>query len=227
MNAERLIELVRQNALLYDLRNPYYLNSKKKNIIWDNIGKELKCEEQIREETAEAGTTNENILQQVMSNLKQEQKRTALATNTSVITVRRITTQAANSESLTLGQNMVQPRALKRLFLRDNVWSSYMLDPGFVPNALLTFKPGGKSGDYHDNMNYKHYEKWLKTQLIPNTPPNSVVVVDIAAYHSKQYAPTSITRKADKQAWLSEKGIEYDDDMLKPQLYQLIKMPDE
>lgn len=44
MNTERLIELVRQNAILYDLRNPHYLNSKKKNIIWDNIGKELKCE---------------------------------------------------------------------------------------------------------------------------------------------------------------------------------------
>lgn len=98
-------------------------------------------------------------------------------------------------------------------------------EAGFVPNALLTFKAGGKSGDYHDNMNYENYEKWLKTQLIPNIPPNSVVVVDNAAYHNKQYdlAPTSNTRKADMQAWLTQKGVEYDDDMLKPQLYQLIK----
>ena len=90
-------------------------------------------------------------------------------------------------------------------------------EAGFVPNALLTLKAEGKSGDYHDNMNYENYEKWLKTQLIPNIPPNSVVVVDNASYHNKQYdlAPTSNTRKADMQAWLSEKGIEYDDEMLK------------
>lgn len=30
---------------------------------------------------------------------------------------------------------------------------------GFVPNALLTFKSGTKSGDYHDEMNYMNYEK--------------------------------------------------------------------
>ncbi|XP_045774093.1 uncharacterized protein LOC123873329 [Maniola jurtina] len=66
-------------------------------------------------------------------------------------------------------------------------------DAGFVPNALLTFKAGTKSGDYHDNMNSENYERWLRTQLIPNLPPNSVVVVDNASYHNKQLdaAPTS------------------------------------
>lgn len=66
-------------------------------------------------------------------------------------------------------------------------------ETGFVPNALLTFKAGSKSGDYHDNMNFENYEKWLRTQLIPNLPPGSVVVVDNASYHNKQYdiAPTS------------------------------------
>lgn len=65
-------------------------------------------------------------------------------------------------------------------------------------------------------MNYENYEKWLRTQLIPNIPPNSVVVVDNASYHNKQYdrASTSNSRKADMQAWLSDKGIiEYDDKM--------------
>lgn len=51
-------------------------------------------------------------------------------------------------------------------------------ETGFIPNALLTFKAGSKSDDYHDNMNYENYEKWLRTQLMPNLPPNSVVVVD-------------------------------------------------
>lgn len=98
-------------------------------------------------------------------------------------------------------------------------------ETGFIPNALLTFKAGTKSGDYHDNMNYQNYEKWLRQQLMPNLPPNSVVVVDNASYHNKQWdlAPTSNTHKADMQAWLTEKGIQYDATLLKPDLYKLIQ----
>ncbi|XP_021199802.3 uncharacterized protein LOC110383347 [Helicoverpa armigera] len=99
-------------------------------------------------------------------------------------------------------------------------------EAGFVPNALLLFKAGAKSGDYHDNMNFDNYTKWLRNQLIPNLPPNSVLVVDNASYHNKQYdpAPTSNAKKADMQRWLSEKGIAFEDSMLKPQLYKLIKL---
>ncbi|XP_028165299.1 uncharacterized protein LOC114356372 [Ostrinia furnacalis] len=99
-------------------------------------------------------------------------------------------------------------------------------EAGFVPNALLTFKAGTKSGDYHDNMNSENYERWLRTKLMPNLPPpNSVVVVDNASYHNKQLdaAPASNTKKADMQTWLSQKGIEYEEYMLKPELYNLIK----
>ncbi|GBP16670.1 Ral GTPase-activating protein subunit alpha-2 [Eumeta japonica] len=49
---------------------------------------------------------------------------------------------------------------------------------GFVPNALLLFKAGMKSGDYHNNMNY---EKWLRSRLMPNLPLNSVVMDNILA----------------------------------------------
>ncbi|KAJ8718720.1 hypothetical protein PYW08_002957 [Mythimna loreyi] len=82
------------------------------------------------------------------------------------------------------------------------------------------FKSGTKSGDYHDDMNFTNYEKWLKTKLIPNLNPNSVVI-DHAPYHNN-IAPTSSSKKDDMKSWLSEKGIPFDDHMLKPQLYQLI-----
>ncbi|XP_046416169.1 uncharacterized protein LOC124177619 [Neodiprion fabricii] len=97
---------------------------------------------------------------------------------------------------------------------------------GFVPNALLLFKAGTKSGDYHDNMNYENYEKWLRSQLMPNLPPNSVVIVDNASYHNKQseLAPTSNTKKADMQKWLRDRDIQYRENMLKPELYNLIKL---
>lgn len=96
---------------------------------------------------------------------------------------------------------------------------------GFVPNALLTFKAGSESGDYHDNMNFKNYCKWLQTQLIPNLPPHALVVVDNVSYHNKQLdaAPTSNSRKAKMQTWLTQKGLSFDETMLKPQLYALIK----
>lgn len=98
-------------------------------------------------------------------------------------------------------------------------------ESGFVPNALLTFKAGIKSGDYHDNMNSDNYERWLRTKLMPNLPPNSVVVVDNASYHNKQVdaAPTANTKKADMQIWLRQKGIPFEESMLKPELYNIIK----
>ncbi|GBP55377.1 hypothetical protein EVAR_31897_1 [Eumeta japonica] len=67
----------------------------------------------------------------------------------------------------------------------------------FVPNALLLFKAGMKSGDYHGNMNYENYEKWLRSQLMPNLSSNSIVIVDNASYHNNQseLAPTSNTKK--------------------------------
>lgn len=98
-------------------------------------------------------------------------------------------------------------------------------EAGFVPNALLAFKSGTKSGDYHDDMNFENYQKWIRTQLIPNLPPNSVVVVDNASYHNKEYdkAPNSNSKKLEMQAWLTKNGINFTSDMLKPQLYNLIK----
>lgn len=97
-------------------------------------------------------------------------------------------------------------------------------ETGFVPNALLMFKAGSKTGDYHNNMNYDNYEKWIRTQLIPNLPANSVVVVDNASYHNKldDAAPTSSARKAVMETWLRERNIEFSSTMLKPVLYKLI-----
>jgi transposase len=55
---------------------------------------------------------------------------------------------------------------------------------GFIPGALLVFKSGLKTGDYHGDMNHENYFKWLRNQLIPNLPSNSVVVLDNASYHN-------------------------------------------
>jgi hypothetical protein len=59
-------------------------------------------------------------------------------------------------------------------------------EEGFIPKALMVFKSGSKSGDCHGNMNFSNYEKWLKTKLIPNLPPSSVLVTDSASDHIAQ-----------------------------------------
>jgi transposase len=98
-------------------------------------------------------------------------------------------------------------------------------DMGFIPNCLLIFKSGTKTGDYHSEMNAQNYGKWLEEKLIPNIPANSVIVTDNAPYHNVQLnpAPTSNSKKADMVKWLTEKNITFQPTMLKPQLYQIIK----
>lgn len=96
---------------------------------------------------------------------------------------------------------------------------------GFIPNCLLIFKSGTKSGDYHDDMNSDNYGKWLTEKLIPNLPPNCIVVTDNAPYHNIQLqkAPNCNSRKADMIDWLISKNIPFSQNLRKPQLYEIIK----
>lgn len=98
-------------------------------------------------------------------------------------------------------------------------------EEGFIPNALLIFKSGTKSGDYHDEMNHQNFRKWLETQLIPNLPQNCVVVMDNASYHNIKSTkePTSTTLKKAMIEWLCARNVECDEALTKPELYNLIK----
>lgn len=95
---------------------------------------------------------------------------------------------------------------------------------GFVPNALVIYEAHKKTGDYHDNMNFDNYSKWIKTQLIPNLKPNSVVVLDNACYHNslQNPAPNSNSRKQVMMDWLSQRNIDHSPTMYKTQLYDLV-----
>lgn len=99
-------------------------------------------------------------------------------------------------------------------------------EAGFIPNALLMFKGGTKTGDYHNNVNYENYENWICTQLMPSLPPNSVVVIDNAPYHNKleDAPPTSNSKKTEMISWLIEKDIPCNPNMFKPELYKLIHL---
>lgn len=67
--------------------------------------------------------------------------------------------------------------------------------------------------------------KWVETQLIPNLPPNAVLIVDNASYHNVTVEPniTSANLKSDMIKWLQTRNIPFDDKLTKPQLYQIIQ----
>ncbi|KAM3964278.1 LOW QUALITY PROTEIN: uncharacterized protein ACR2FA_001768 [Aphomia sociella] len=96
---------------------------------------------------------------------------------------------------------------------------------GFIPNAQLIFKSQSKSGDYHDDINRDNFTKWLKEMLLPNLPPQSIVVMDNASYHTVAVnkAPTMSSSKATMQKWIESKGLAYLPTMLKAQLFEIIK----
>lgn len=70
-------------------------------------------------------------------------------------------------------------------------------------------------------MNYQNYEKWVRT-LLHNFLPGNVVVIDNAPYHNVQLdkTPTSSSRKADMQTWLSRRNIPCTGDLLKSEAHQ-------
>ena len=64
---------------------------------------------------------------------------------------------------------------------------------GWVNCADLVFKSKTNSADYHDEINTEYYMEWFTQQLLPNLPPNSVMIVDNATYHNKQKVKSPTT----------------------------------
>lgn len=95
---------------------------------------------------------------------------------------------------------------------------------GFVDGGLLCFE-GKKTADYHEEMNATVFEEWF-SKLLQKLPDNAVIVMDNASYHSRkcERIPTTSSRKKDMQEWLRLKHIEFDADMVRPELLHLIRL---
>lgn len=97
---------------------------------------------------------------------------------------------------------------------------------GFIPNAYLKFKSKTHKGDYHNDMNFINYKKWIEEMLLPNLPPRSVIVIDNAPYHNVQIekSPNMSSRKDEMKEWLRKRSIVFNDKMLKAELYEIIRV---
>ena len=97
---------------------------------------------------------------------------------------------------------------------------------GWVNKAQLVFDANRRTGDYHGQMNWGNFSKWFKTQLLPNIPDNSLIILDNARYHNvftEDAFPVPATRKEVLCDWLERNSIPWTTDMLKPELYELCK----
>ena len=99
---------------------------------------------------------------------------------------------------------------------------------GFLPGCDLVFRSKSKDNrDYHSEMNGKVFLEWVEKQLVPALPEKSLVVLDNAPYHNirteDSISPTSNSRKKDMQDWLKSRNIPFEEAMLKPKLYEIIK----
>ncbi|XP_023946247.2 uncharacterized protein LOC112051703 [Bicyclus anynana] len=91
---------------------------------------------------------------------------------------------------------------------------------GFIENASEIYKANSTADDYHSNMSYDNYIKWLNEKLLPNLPERSVIVLDNELYDQKQL--TLATPKEDMKQWLRDRGIPFEESMLKLELYDII-----
>lgn len=98
-------------------------------------------------------------------------------------------------------------------------------EDGFVENASLLFKSGRTSGDYHDSMNCKNFEKWFTEQLLPSLPEPSLILMDNASYHCGlvEKIPNRSWTKRKVVEWLEEKQIQYPAFAMKDQLWNIVK----
>lgn len=97
---------------------------------------------------------------------------------------------------------------------------------GWVKGAELVFMANRKTGDYHGQMNWNNFSRWFETQLMPNMPEKSMIILDNAKYHNVQEQGPFSDRNPTKEMlrnWLSAKGIPWGQDMLKAELYELCK----
>ena len=96
---------------------------------------------------------------------------------------------------------------------------------GWTPEAELVFVGKKDTGDYHNEMNISHFMEWFEHKLLPNCPPQSVIVLDNARYHNAvvEKIPTKSSRKQDMIDWLAKHKILHEPKMLKVELFDLIK----
>lgn len=86
-------------------------------------------------------------------------------------------------------------------------------EDGFLQGGRLIYKANTTTGDYHSQMNFVNFTKWIRERVLPSLPPNSVVIIDNAPYHGEQgdKVPNKSATKKVMIEWLLRHGEEYNE----------------
>lgn len=88
-------------------------------------------------------------------------------------------------------------------------------EDGFVVNGLLLSAKDIKSSsaDYHEDMTANLFERWF-SGLLSKLPNGSVIVLDNAPYHSRQFlkVPNMSTKKSDILDFMRQHNIPFEED---------------
>ncbi|CAI6374522.1 unnamed protein product [Macrosiphum euphorbiae] len=126
--------------------------------------------------------------------------------------------RAAFSQGLTTGA--VNPTGKGKRLIVCHIGS----EDGFVPDSLLCFESKKNTNDYHDEMNGDTFRDWFEG-VLPRLKDNAVIVMDNAPYHSVKLEkiPTTAWKKADIIGWLQSKGEVFPNNMIIPELLDIVK----
>lgn len=99
-------------------------------------------------------------------------------------------------------------------------------EQGFVKNALLLSAKNIKNAklDYHEDMSADLFEQWFAESLLPNIPPNSVIILDNASYHSRllERIPTKNSTKKEIINFLYKHDLFFEEGYTKSQLIEVM-----
>lgn len=97
---------------------------------------------------------------------------------------------------------------------------------GFIPEAKLLSQTKLKTVQKHTVMNADTYKTWLNTNLLPHLPDNAIVVLCNTPIQSIQMnkPPNSTSKREDLEKWLHQHKVPFESNLLKVQLYELIRL---
>jgi len=83
---------------------------------------------------------------------------------------------------------------------------------GLVEGAFLIFAANHGQGDYHRQFDATRFVHWYTEQLLPVLPPRCFIILDRCPFHTmaRDALSPAQMRKAELQAWLTERNIAWE-----------------
>lgn len=98
-------------------------------------------------------------------------------------------------------------------------------ESGLINSVNFIFASNNKLGEYHASINSMKFQQWITTQLLPNEPKKSPIIIDNAPDYSDiiNKVPNILSRKQVIMYWLNVNSIDFSSAFTIYQLLDLVK----